>query len=305
MLEIYREIVRLIERGERGALATVVGATGSTPGKEGSKMLVRSDGSFVGTIGGGCTEADVWALAREVIATDRPLRRSFKLSPRDAEDGGLACGGVVEVFVEPVGDPVVYIFGAGHIARALVPLAAAAGMNAFVVDDREQFASRSRFPEPTGLLVSEFPAAFRTLPINGNSYVVIVTRGHRHDQEVLAEAIRTPASYIGLIGSKAKVQRIFRTLVAQGADPERLRAVKAPIGLDIGARTCEEIAVSIAAQLIAHRRRHYVKGNDGDGRSVPVSVPVNVHVPVPDPPSPPPKPPATLRQPPAGTGHEE
>jgi xanthine dehydrogenase accessory factor len=262
MIEIYREILRLIERGERGALATVVGATGSTPGKEGSKMLVRADGTILGTIGGGCTEADVWALAREVIATDRPLRRSFKLSPRDAEDGGLACGGVVEVFVEPIGDPVVYVFGAGHIARALVPLAAAAGLNTFVVDDREQFANRSRFPEPTGLLVSEFPAAFRSLTFNPGSYLVIVTRGHRHDQTVLAEAIRTPASYIGLIGSRAKIQRIFRTLISQGADPERLREVKAPIGLDIGARTCEEIAVSIVAQLIAHRRRHYLKGAD-------------------------------------------
>jgi xanthine dehydrogenase accessory factor len=262
MLEIYREIVRLIERGERGALATVVGSTGSTPGKEGSRMLVRADGSSIGTIGGGCTEADVWALAREVMATDRPLRRSFKLSPRDAEDGGLACGGVVEIFVEPIGDPVVYIFGAGHIARALVPLATAAGLNTFVVDDREQFANRSRFPEPTGLVVAEFSAAFRQLAINQNSYLVIITRGHRHDQLVLGEAIRTPASYIGLIGSRAKIQRIFRTLAAQGADPRRLEEVKAPIGLDIGARTCEEIAVSIVAQLIAHRRRHYVKGND-------------------------------------------
>jgi len=262
VVKIYQEILRLLEQGEKGALATVVGATGSTPGKEGAKMLVRADGTFVGTIGGGCTEADVWALAREVIATDRPLRRAFKLSPREAEDGGLACGGVVEVFVEPIGSPTVYVFGAGHIAHSLIPIANGVGLNTAVVDDREQFASRSRFPEPTQLVVSAFEAVFEKLRITENSYVVIVTRGHRYDEFVLREAIKTRASYIGLIGSKAKITRIFRRLAAQGADPRSLRRVKAPIGLDIGCRTPEEIAVSIAAQLIAHRRRFYVKGGD-------------------------------------------
>jgi xanthine dehydrogenase accessory factor len=262
MIDLYKEIIRLVEQGEKGALATVIGSTGSTPGKESAKMLVRSDGTTVGTIGGGCTEADVWALAREVMATDRPIRRSFKLSPRAAEEGGLACGGIVEVFVEPIGSPTVHVFGAGHIARSVVPLARLVGFNAVVVDDREQFASRAHFPEPTRLLVSDFSSAFQKLSITENSYVVIVTRGHRYDQYVLGEAIRTRASYVGLIGSKAKIVRIFRALTAQGADPARLRAVKAPIGLDIGCRTPEEIAVSIVAQLIAHRRRFYVKGND-------------------------------------------
>lgn len=262
MTEIYREIVRLIEQGEKGAVATVVGATGSTPGKEGAKMLVRADGTTVGTIGGGCTEADVWALAKEVIATDRPIRHKFKLSPRVAEDGGLACGGIVEVFVEPIGSPTVYVFGAGHIARSLVPIATTVGLNTVVVDDREQFASRARFPEPTRLVVSDFASVFPQLTITENSYLVIVTRGHRYDQFVLGEALKTRASYIGLIGSRAKITRIFRTLTAQGADPEKLRSVKAPIGLDIGCRTPEEIAVSIVAQLVAYRRRFYIKGSD-------------------------------------------
>jgi xanthine dehydrogenase accessory factor len=262
MLEIYKEIVRLIELGEKAALATVISATGSTPGKESARMLVRADGSTLGTIGGGCTEADVWALAREVIATDRPIRRSFKLTPRAAEEDGLACGGIVEIFVEPLGSPTLYVFGAGHIARSLVPLALGVGLNTVVVDDREQFAERSRFPEPTRLVVSDFSSAFQRLQITENSYLVIVTRGHRHDQCVLAEAIKTRASYVGLIGSRAKILRIFRHLAAQGADPARLQQVKAPIGLDIGCRTPEEIAVSIAAELIAHRRRFYVKGND-------------------------------------------
>jgi xanthine dehydrogenase accessory factor len=264
VIEIYKEIVRLIERGEKAALATVVGSTGSTPGKESAKMLVRADGTTLGSIGGGCTEADVWALAREVIATDRPLRRSFKLTPRMAEEGGLACGGVVEIFVEPIGNPTVIIFGGGHIARSVAPLAQKVGLNAVVVDDREQFLNRTYFPEPAQLVVSDFATAFQKLLITENSYLVIVTRGHRYDQFVLGEAIKTSASYIGLIGSKAKITRIFRALTAQGADPARLRAVKAPIGLDLGCRMPEEIAVSIVGQLIAHRRRFYLKGADSE-----------------------------------------
>jgi len=264
MLEIYQEIVRIIERGENAALATVIGCKGSTPGKESAKMLIRADGTCIGTIGGGCTEAEVWALAREVLSTDRPIRKSFKLTLDHAEQEGLACGGIVEIFVEPIGQPVVYIFGAGHIARALANITTLVGMSTVVVDDREQYASRAHFPEPARLVVSDFSTVFGELHINESSYLVIVTRGHRHDQVVLGEALGTSASYIGLIGSRSKIGRIFRALEDRGADPARLRSVKAPIGLDIGSRTSEEIAVSIAAQLIAHRRRYYTKGNDLD-----------------------------------------
>ena len=265
MIDLYREMIRLTESGEKAALATVVGSTGSTPGKEGAKMLVRADGSTVGTIGGGCTEADVWALAKEVIATDQPVRKSFKLSPKQAEDGGLACGGIVEVFIEPIGSPTVAIFGAGHIARSLVKLTNLVGFNTIVADDRQGFVARTHFPEPTRLVLSEFVDVFAKLKITESTYIVIVTRGHRHDQQVLSDALRTRAPYVGLIGSKAKIGRIFRTLVAQGADPKRLQAVRAPIGLDIGSRTAEEIAVSIAAELIAFRRRYALKG-DRDSR---------------------------------------
>jgi xanthine dehydrogenase accessory factor len=262
MLELYREVVKLIEAGERGAIATVIGATGSTPGKESAKMLVRADGSTMGTIGGGCTEADVWALARQVIDSDQPIRKSFRLTPQAAAEEGLACGGIVEIFIEPVGSPVVYIFGAGHIARSVVHLAAHVGLNTVVVDDREQFVNRRFFPEATGLVVADLSSCMEKLKITPTSYLVIVTRGHRYDQVVLSQAIRTRASYIGLIGSRVKVARIFHTLMAEGATPEQLAAVRAPIGLDLGCRTPEEIAVSIVAQLIAQRRKAYVKGKD-------------------------------------------
>ncbi|MBI4606656.1 MAG: XdhC family protein [Planctomycetes bacterium] len=268
-MDVYKEIVKLLESGHRGAVATVIGATGSTPGKESAKMLVRDDGTTFGTIGGGCTEADVWALAKEVMDTDRPMRRSFKLTPQAAAEEGLACGGIVEIFIEPVGSPVVVVFGAGHIGSTLVPLLKLAGFNTKVVDDREQFSNRSRFPDAGEILVAEFETCFGKLNITPSTYIVIVTRGHRYDQLVLSRAVRTPASYVGLIGSRAKILRIFRALRKEGISDERLRQVKAPIGLDIGARTPEEIAISIAAQLVAHRRRAYVKGADPDRRLEP------------------------------------
>jgi xanthine dehydrogenase accessory factor len=259
--QVYNEIQKLLASGGRGALATVIGATGSTPGKEGAKMLVRADGSTVGTIGGGCTEASVWALAREVMDTDCPRRASFRLTPKQAGEEGLACGGVVDIFVEPIGHPLVILFGAGHIARSVAHLLKLVGMDTLVVDDRAQFANETHFPH-SRILVSDFESAFDKLEITPSSYVVIVTRGHRYDQMVLQGAVRTEASFIGLIGSKVKIAHIFHALAREGIPKERLLGVRAPIGLDIGARSPEEIAVSIVAQIIAHRRRAHVKGND-------------------------------------------
>lgn len=225
-------------------------------------MLIRADGSSVGTIGGGCTEADVWALARRVIETEQPILEKFTLTPKTAEEEGLACGGIVEIFVEPIGSPVVHVFGAGHIGRHVVKLSAMVGLNTVVIDDRERFANAQNIPEADRIVVSEFREAFRDLTITESSYIVIVTRGHRSDQLVLSEAVRTRASYIGLIGSRAKITRIYRQLVEDGVPPERLATIRAPIGLDIGARLPEEIAVSIVAQLIAERRRAWIKRAD-------------------------------------------
>ncbi len=259
MSDIYKEIVKVLETGERAALATVVRSTGSTPGKESAKMLIRADGSSFGSIGGGCTEADVWALARDVLDNEKPRLERFTLTPKAAEEEGLACGGIVEIFIEPIGCPVVYVFGAGHIGKSVIHLAAMAGLNTVIVDDRERFANQENFPEASRIVVSNFQRAFEELEFSPNSYIVIVTRGHKSDLLVLSEAVKTSASYIGLIGSKAKISRIYRQLVRDGASPESLKRVRAPIGLDIGARLPEEIAVSIVAQLIAHRRHAWIK----------------------------------------------
>ena len=224
-------------------------------------MLIREDGSICGTIGGGCTEADVWSLAREAIERDRPIRRSFELTPKTAEEEGLACGGVVEIFIEPLGSPTVYIFGAGHIARQLAPLVEMVGMKCVITDDRPQFANSEHFPPSSEINVADFEVCFDKLPISPASFIVIVTRGHKYDHLVLSEAIKTTAGYIGLIGSKPKIARIYKMLrEEESVSQERLDEIHAPIGLDIGSRTPEEIAVSIVAELVAHRRKSYVTG---------------------------------------------
>jgi len=271
---IYKEIVKLLENGERAALATVIRSTGSTPGKEAAKMLVRADGTSVGSIGGGCTEADVWALARRVIETEEPLRETFTLTPKTAEEEGLACGGIVEVFIEPIGAPVLYVFGAGHIGKHVVRLANTVGLNTVVVDDRARFANREHFPDAGEVVVvQDFGEAFERFTFGENSYIVIVTRGHRYDELVLSRAVRTEAGYVGLIGSKAKISRIYRRLVDEGVARSRIEQVHAPIGLDIGCRTPEEISVSIVAQLIAQRRQAFIKNPSGLPGFAPVRVP--------------------------------
>lgn len=254
MYEIFTEAARLIAEGRRGALATIIGVTGSTPGKESAKLLVRDDGSTVGTVGGGCTESDIWRLAMEVLATERPVRERFRLTAATAAETGLLCGGEFEVYIEPIGNPTVTIFGAGHIAQALVPLLSSLEYRTTVIDDRETFAHPDRFPLASDVRVRDLGACMDGVPQGPNSYLIIVTRGHQHDETVLEQAIATTAGYIGLIGSRGKIGAIFKNLRRRGATEEHLERVHAPIGLPLGSKSPEEIAISIAAELIAHRR---------------------------------------------------
>ena len=262
MLDIYREAARIIEDGERGAIATIIGTTGSTPGKETAKMLVRDDGTCLGTVGGGCTEADVRRLALEAIATDRTVRTSFRITAATASETGLLCGGEFEVYIEPIGNPTVYIFGAGHIAGCLAPLLSNIEYRTVVVDDRETYADPKRFPTADSVLVRDFSNAFEGFSIGPQSYVVVVTRGHHHDETVLEQAVATDAGYIGIIGSRGKIGAILKNLRGRGVDKGVLESVRGPIGLDIGSKTPQEIAISIAAELIAVRR-----GRDAGARN--------------------------------------
>jgi len=255
-MDLYEEIVKLRREGRRGAVATIVNVRGSIPSFKTAKMLVRDDGSIVGTIGGGCVEAEVWQAARDVMESEKPRTMNFDLNQDPKYDTGLVCGGTLEIFIEPVLPPAeLYIFGAGHVATSLYRVARIAGFDITVVDDREAYANRERFPEASDVIVNDFEKATARIAPTESTYIVIVTRGHRDDMRVLRWAVQTPARYIGMIGSKRKTITIFKELQAEGLAPALFERVHAPIGLDIGAITPEEIAVSITSELIAERRR--------------------------------------------------
>ena len=253
-MDLFEEIVKMRRAGQRGALATIVHTNGSIPSYESSRMLVREDGSIAGTVGGGCVEADVWAAAKEVMLKETPRKMLFHLNNEASYENGLICGGTLEIFVEPIlPQPAVYLFGGGHISMALGRSASAAGFGVVVVDDREAFANKERFPMAHEVFTS-YEDAFKKIQPNAASYLVIVTRGHKEDMRVLAWAVRTEARYVGMIGSKRKVLSVYRALEKEGFKPEEFERVFAPMGLEIGALSPEEIAVSITAELIAIRR---------------------------------------------------
>ena len=254
-MDVYEELVRLRQLGQKCALATIVEVRGSIPSYESAKLLVREDGSMIGTIGGGCVEAEVWNAAREVIETEKPRHLTFNLGQDAAYDNGLICGGQLDVFVEPVLPvPHAYIFGAGHISKSLSKVATLAGFSSVVIDNRDSFANRERFPEAAAVHAEEYEDVFPNLPVNETSYIVIVTRGHRDDMRVLKLAIATPARYIAMIGSKRKVLNVVRELEREGMPRSAFERIYAPMGLDIGAISPEEIAISVTAEMIAVRR---------------------------------------------------
>jgi xanthine dehydrogenase accessory factor len=253
-MDLFEEIVRMRRAGQRGALATIVHTDGSIPSYESSRMLVREDGSIAGTIGGGCVEADVWAAAKEVMLKESPRKLVFHLNNEAGYDNGLICGGTVEIFVEPIlPQPVVYLFGAGHVSMAVAKAANAAGFGVGVVDEREAFANAQRFPMAQEIYTN-FDEGMEKIQPNGSSYLVIVTRGHKEDMRVLAWAVRTKARYVGMIGSRRKVLSVYKALENEGYRTEEFERVYAPMGVEIGALSPEEIALSIVAELVAVRR---------------------------------------------------
>jgi xanthine dehydrogenase accessory factor len=254
-MDLYEEISHIRKNGKRAALATIVRVRGSIPSYEAAKILVREDGSISGSIGGGCVEAEVVLAAQKAMQEEKSRLLSFDLTDDDVEQSGLVCGGTLEVFVEPIlAPPTLFIFGAGHVSRAISKVATLAGFQTVIIDDRPDYASRKRFPEAIEIIADYFENVIQRVKITDFSYVVIVTRGHKEDYTVLRWAIETPAHYIGLIGSKRKIRTLFERLEGEEFRPEQFQRVTAPIGLDIGAITAEEIAVSFVAEIIAMRR---------------------------------------------------
>ena len=356
MQDVFHEAVNLLERDERLVMATVVRTKGSTPQKPGAKLLVRNDGSGVGTLGGGCVEGDIWYAASELMKRGGAAQhREYELNEDLAAQDGLVCGGTMFFLIDPVYRPDDYldfareidaayaggpsvamaslikpsdgvarnagaklfiredgstagslgelaldrqavkrardlmamgrneyvttdagaeyfieayttppqlvICGGGHVSRALASHAKPLGFRLFITDDRAEFANNERFPEADGVIAKKPEDALGELPINPNTFIVVATRGHRFDNVALAAAADTPARYVGLMGSKRKTILIYEDLVRMGIDEDRLRAIRSPIGLNIHARTPEEIAISIIGEILMFRL-------GGDGREM-------------------------------------
>jgi xanthine dehydrogenase accessory factor len=257
--DIFEEIVRLRRDGIPAALATIVGTRGSTPGRTSMRLLVLGDGTFVGTVGGGCLEAEVYDTALQVLADEQPRSLQFRLTEQDSPDSGLMCGGEVTIFVEPITTPSLWIFGAGHVSKALGQIAALAGFRVTVADDRATFATAERFPEAAATVAAPYAELVAGMPIRQNSYGVVVTRGHKEDAHVLEALAKRFANgerlrFLGMIGSTTKQALLWKHLRAAGVGEDFLASVRTPMGVYLGGKTHEEIAVSVVAELIAVRR---------------------------------------------------
>jgi xanthine dehydrogenase accessory factor len=261
-MEIYEEMLRLKKEGKSSAVATIVQCIGSSPQKEGAKMLVREDGSSIGTLGGGCIEAEVIQQALMSMKDGTPQTVPFELTEKQ---GGLVCGGKVLVYIEPViPEPRLVILGAGHVGKALAKIGRFSGFKVIVADDRAEYANRELLPEADEIIVNDFETVFRKVPVDGGTYIVIATRGHNHDLDALKAALGTDAQYVGLMGSRRKKALIFRSLEGEGFSRDDISRVIIPVGLPIKSVTPEEIAVSIMAQIIQQRRE---RGPSGLGRA--------------------------------------
>lgn len=250
-LELYEEMVRLTRQGEQFALSTVVANSGSSPRKSGAKMLVRDDGSSLGTVGGGRIEKETIEAARAALSDGEARTLEFVLT----EEHGYACGGSMSVFVEAQGHrPLLVMFGAGHVGRAVSALAHGCGFRVVVVDERPDCAVQALLPGADEIICAKVADAFGLLKLDRDSFAVIATPGHLHDFAAVRGCLATEAGFIGLLGSRIKRETLLGTLEEEGFDSLQRGRVVTPVGLDIAAQTPEEIAVSIVGQLIAIRR---------------------------------------------------
>lgn len=253
-MEIYEEALRLKKQGRSSAVATIVQCMGSSPQKEGAKMLVRDDGTTAGTLGGGCIEAEVREVALMALKDGTPQTIPFSLTEKH---GGLVCGGKILVYIEPViPDPSLIILGAGHVGKALSRVAKFSGFRVTVVDDRAEHANRDVVPDADNLVVCDFGNVFERVPVDKKCFIVVATRGHNHDLGAVQAALKTEAHYVGLLGSKRKKTILFRMLEERGFSKGAVNRVIIPVGLPISSVTPEEIAISIMAQIIQFRREN-------------------------------------------------
>ena len=250
--EVFKAVTETLSQGDSAALVTIIRTEGSTPQRVGAKMLVFADGRTVGTIGGGCYENDAFWKARKSLETRRSQVVRYELADDIAEESGLICGGQMEVYIEPLDAAAhLYLIGAGHVSYHLAQAASQVNFKIHVLDDREKFANQERFPNATEITVDDIPSWLTSATFPNNAYVVILTRGHTHDLDALRALVPRDLRYLGLIGSRAKVARLYAALQEESVSLDTLTHVHAPVGLDIGAVSPQEIAISILAELIA------------------------------------------------------
>ncbi len=253
LADIYQEIARMHRDGVPGVVATVVRAEGSTPRSAGARMIVYADGRITGSVGGGAIEGTVIDESKALIASADAA--DCKLVRYDLNDDvGMTCGGSIEVFLEPIaGAPTVTVIGGGHVGLAVAKIARQSGFRVTVVDDRADMVTAERFPFADDRFVGGVELLDGDLRVDTDSMVVIVTRGHRYDKDWVKALLPLGPRYMGMIGSEQKVDAAFADLEADGVSRDELAPIHAPIGLDIGAETPDEIAVSVVAEIIAVR----------------------------------------------------
>jgi xanthine dehydrogenase accessory factor len=252
---IYQEIQTALKRGERIAIASVVKTIGAAPCGVGSKMLIQADGSASGSFGGPNTDGKVIQEALHALREGRAYTTHIHLDADQGEAVG-SCGATLEVFFEVLRpEPRLIIAGAGYVAQALARLAIHLDFRIVVVDDRRDLADPQIFGDKVQLTFGDIPQTIRDLEPDEASWIVIVTRGHHLDKDALRAALESNAVYVGMIGSPNKVKHIFKDLLKEGIAAEHLVQVHAPIGLDLGAETPDEIALSIAAEMVMMRKK--------------------------------------------------
>ncbi|HEX7737243.1 MAG TPA: XdhC/CoxI family protein [Ktedonobacteraceae bacterium] len=254
-IALYNEVQASLKRGEQVVVATVVKTAGAAPCGVGTKMLVRADGATVGSFAGPLTDGKIVEAALQVQRDGHSFLTHIHLDADKGEAVG-SCGATLEVFFEALRpEPRLIVAGAGYVAQALARLALHLDLRTIVIDDRRDLADPAVFGETAQLTFGDIPETLRELEPDESSFVVVVTRGHHLDESVLRAALETRAVYVGMIGSPSKVKNIFKALLQQGFSRETLARVHAPIGLDIGAETPDEIALSIAAEIVMQRRQ--------------------------------------------------
>lgn len=276
---------KYIEEGYDFVVAKVVSTEGSAPRHRDAVMLMREDGYTVGTVGGGLLEAETEKLCRQILRTkEKTVTHEFILDEKQKEKGALemGCGGDATIRIDYISaaDPGnfveefkersrAFIFGGGHVAKALEPVLRHVDFDTYIIDDRAEYADPRRFPEATATIVcSDFGHCFDEIDPDEESFLVIVTRGHKGDLTVLRQALNKPHAYLGMIGSRRKNKLLFDALREEGVSDEALKQVCAPIGLAIGAETPEEIGVSIAAEMIQVRAAMTLKGERPDAKAL-------------------------------------